>query len=352
MNTILYIKLSDSSFINADEMILKDCSDVESFTLNTSSRLFFLISLAKLTVWMIRRLGSSYAVYSFFVGWYLIIPAVLCRVTGIPLVVSVGGFDANWIPRLHYGVYNSFFSRMVCGFIYRTASILLPVHDSLIDIQNTYSEYNTVREGFMHLFPKIRGRIIVIPSGFDTDFWSPGNTNKETIVLTVGGIQNMLNYELKGMSDFVEAARRIPEYRFIHVGAYTPEIFNTLIHSPPKNLTLIGFASDEELLSWYRRARVYAQLSISEGLPNSLIQALLCGCVPVGSTVNGIPDIIGDTGFLIHTRDVDAIEKAIRSAMTFDSGEKARRRAVEKYSMSIRYEKLINVFRELKDTKR
>ena len=70
----------------------------------------------------------------------------------------------------------------------------------------------------------------------------------------------------------------------------------------------------------------------------------LFGCVPVGSAVNGIPDIIGNKGLVIPRRNADLIEKAIRKAMVSDSGEKARGRAVNHYSISTRYEKLTGFF--------
>ncbi|MBN1882007.1 MAG: glycosyltransferase [Deltaproteobacteria bacterium] len=345
--SILYIKLSDSPFITEDENILKDAFEVNSFTLKTAPRPAYAVSLLKMTLWLLCNIRHAHAVYAFFVSWYLIIPALLCRIAGVPLALSIGGFDANWLPALAYGVYHKRISRSLCGFVYRSASLIIPVHASLVRVENRYSEYNTVKEGILNLFDGIRGRIVVIPSGFDTDFWSPGDTEKERVVLTVGNIKTGLNYELKAMADFVEAARRIPEYQFVHIGDYDPHLFDQLVAEPPGNLTLLGFVNHEELLSQLRRSKVYTQLSVSEGLPNSLIQAMLCGCIPVGSAVNGIPDIIGDAGFVVERRDAVAVKTAIRDAMNSALAPRARERAANRYAIAIRRNELVRVFGEL-----
>ena len=76
-------------------------------------------------------------------------------------------------------------------------------------------------------------------------------------------------------------------------------------------------------------------------IPNSVCEAMLCGCLPIGSRVFGIPDIIGNTGILFDTeKDLDQIKDYIM----LDTGEKeskfARNRIISKFDISRRTEKI------------
>jgi glycosyltransferase involved in cell wall biosynthesis len=53
---------------------------------------------------------------------------------------------------------------------------------------------------------------------------------------------------------------------------------------------------------------------------------MLCGCVPVGTNLCGIPVAIGDTGFIVPVSDPKAAAAAIRKALESDKGPKARER--------------------------
>jgi glycosyltransferase involved in cell wall biosynthesis len=80
-------------------------------------------------------------------------------------------------------------------------------------------------------------------------------------------------------------------------------------------------------------------------MPNALCEAMLCECVPVGSTVNGIPEIIGETGVLVHKQDLEVMERALRKAVDMATGPAARSRILQNLPPEKRREMLIRVFR-------
>jgi glycosyltransferase involved in cell wall biosynthesis len=55
-----------------------------------------------------------------------------------------------------------------------------------------------------------------------------------------------------------------------------------------------------------------------EGLPNALCEAMLCGCIAVGSDVQGVRTAMGEHGFLVPYGDVAATCDAIRKALAAD----------------------------------
>ena len=58
------------------------------------------------------------------------------------------------------------------------------------------------------------------------------------------------------------------------------------------NVSLLPALDRKDLVTHYNTTSIYAQLSRSEGLPNVLCEAMLCGCIPVGSPVFGIPKAV------------------------------------------------------------
>jgi colanic acid/amylovoran biosynthesis glycosyltransferase len=64
-----------------------------------------------------------------------------------------------------------------------------------------------------------------------------------------------------------------------------------------------------------------------DGIPNVILEALLCGVPVVASAVSGIPEVIreGDTGWLTAPGDPEALARAVEAALA--DPEEARRRA-------------------------
>ena len=110
---------------------------------------------------------------------------------------------------------------------------------------------------------------------------------------------------------------------------------------------IFSFCPDEILFKEYNSATVFVQASITEGMSNTLNEAMLCGCIPVGSNVNGIPDVIGDTGILVMKRDVAELETATRQALSLNSGDQATLHILSNFTLQLREDRVLKVFREL-----
>src|SRR2546425_12958201 len=83
---------------------------------------------------------------------------------------------------------------------------------------------------------------------------------------------------VKGIDILAEAARRLPGMTFIVIGVDSHLTGNV---QPPLNMRFLPVMNRMELLPYYQRAKVYCLPSLREGLPNSLCEAMLCGCIPV-----------------------------------------------------------------------
>jgi glycosyltransferase involved in cell wall biosynthesis len=63
---------------------------------------------------------------------------------------------------------------------------------------------------------------------------------------------------------------------------------------------------------------IYVQPSLSEGLPNSLLEAMACGLPVVITRVGGMPEVVEDGvhGFVVSPGDVDGLVQALNKLLS------------------------------------
>lgn len=78
-----------------------------------------------------------------------------------------------------------------------------------------------------------------------------------------------------------------------------------------ENIDFVGWQT--EVGNWYRQARVFILTSDSEGLSQSMIQAMMTGLPAVVSDVGDLSELVENdrNGFLIQNQDIDAYASAI-----------------------------------------
>ena len=110
-------------------------------------------------------------------------------------------------------------------------------------------------------------------------------------------------------------------------------------------MELTGWASDEDLLAWYRRASVYVQASRHEGFGLAVAEAMLAGCVPVVLDVTAMPEVVGDAGVLIASQDPGEVADGVRRALELgpEGGRRARERILTAFPLHRRGEELRRV---------
>jgi glycosyltransferase involved in cell wall biosynthesis len=189
----------------------------------------------------------------------------------------------------------------------------------------------------------LKDNLTTIPFGFDASHWYC-DTPKEDVVITVAVYDTLRRIKIKGLDFFVEVATAMPEYTFVIVGG-SPA--GEAFLDKPENLKLLPRTPQPELRKLYSRAKVYAQFSITEGLPNAVIEAMFCECIPIGTDVGGMMDIIKDVGYMLDPRELDKAVSLISQAMADKSlGKRARESAIRRYPIDNReraFKKLLNM---------
>lgn len=274
----------------------------------------------------------SDVVFCWFASTYAAVAVVAANFFGVKSIIIVGGVDVAKEPELNYGIWNSRWRSVLVRYALRHAAKVLVVDPSLAEEVKLRAEY----EG---------KNIFYLPTGYDGTFWKPMGEPKP-IVLTVAVALNESRLTIKGIKQLIGAAQRLPDVRFCVVGVEQKLLSRD---SLPPNIEWLPVRERKELLTLYQSSKVYCQPSLREGLPNTLCEAMLCGCIPVATAVGGNTTALGDVGVLVPVKDVEAladgIEKAL--AMPYDESIRARARILALFPKEKRETELVRIIRGL-----
>jgi len=340
---LLFLGHETLPFVRQDEYILKKHFDLKPFYLKSYSTIpTALLTYAKVLFWLLKNIRQCDGLFLTFADVYGFFFSIFARLFRKKLFVVVGGFDATWIPELKYGTFQNKRSRFFTRFTFQTACKLFPVSESLVRDRGMTLGLKIKKQGIKTLYPEIDSKkIVAIPNGYQySHFKANGQIKRVEEVIMVGNIKKFQTFKIKGTDVFIRLANAAPEYKFTLVGADSEQVGQWV--KLPENLTIIPYVSHNNLPEQYQKAKVFMCLSLTEGMPNVLSEAMLCECVPVGFNISSIPEIIGDTGVVLDSMDMNQIKSGLQKAMTMN-GQRARARIVDKYPIEAREKKLTEI---------
>jgi len=105
------------------------------------------------------------------------------------------------------------------------------------------------------------------------------------------------------------------------------------------NVELLPFLPRAEMADLFRRAQVMVSPSTHDGTPNTLLEALACGCFPVAGDIESLREWItpGDNGLLANPNSPQALAEAISQALN-DAGLRDRARPINLHQVQERAE--------------
>lgn len=348
-NRIVYIKPNNTSFVKGDETILKKHYNVRSVLLYQSKgNFYYSLSMAKMfCVLLLNSFRKNTVFICWFADYHAAIMTFAAKLTRKKSIIFIGGQEAINYPELEKGVYRKKIRAAFVGYSLRNTDLIIANHQSLIYHQNYY--YNPEHphiDGIKHYVSNLKTPVEIIYNGIDPEKFVRDYSVKkeENLILTVGTMSQIGDFYNKGFDLFIQTAQRMPDLRFILIGLnsnFLAWIEENYHFSNIPNLTIIpSFCPQNILNESYNKAKVFVQASITEGMPNTLSEAMLMGCIPVGSNVNGIPDAIGETGVIVSERSVDALERGLLKALEMDTSLAARDRVIKYFSIDERDKKI------------
>ena len=206
-----------------------------------------------------------------------------------------------------------------------------------------------VRESYLAARMVTAEQTRVIPNGVDTELWRPDPEARSSLRGELGYKDEFLWFaagRLEPVKDYetmLRAFAQTPKNSCMTIAGNGP--LEDLLRKLASDLEIaqrvrfVGFVPD--VRRWMQAADSFVLSSRWEGLPMGLIEAAACGLPAVATDVLGSREVIsdGETGWLAPAGSPTALAEKMHLAMELAveersmMGERARRRAVERYSL-------------------
>ncbi|MES2568406.1 MAG: glycosyltransferase family 4 protein [Bacteroidota bacterium] len=283
---------------------------------------------------------SSRLVICQFAGNHSFLPILFSRLFLKRSVIVAGGTDCVSFPSINYGNFNNRLLARTTAFSFKRCHLILPVHKTLVEYNYSYQPNDFSKQGYQCFIPGITTPYEVIHNGYDSEKWFCDTKKEKRSFVTIGaGLDSRFGFNLKGIDLIFEIAPKFPDCTFYIVGGLGIE------KSASVNIILLDKIPNNELRQFLNKIQFYMQLSMSEGFPNALSEAMLCECVPIISNVGGMPEIVSDCGYILKHKNIielyELVESALNSFELDRLGKKARQRIVENYTFDKRKQKLL-----------
>ncbi len=155
--------------------------------------------------------------------------------------------------------------------------------------------------------PLINSKIIDYGALYaDPEFFKcPQLEERDEVIGYVGALEHR-RASIELIEAFRIVARLNPRIRFLLIGSgvLEPKIREIVYgdHEFRGRITHIKHVSRKDLPRYLSKIRIFVFPSRADGLPNTILEALACGCIVLATPVGGMPDVIKDnvTGYNIH----------------------------------------------------
>lgn len=210
-------------------------------------------------------------------------------------------------------------------------------------------------------------RMEVIPNGFDTARFTRreadgaatrrawGLMPDDVVIGMAARVDPIKNHRL-----FMDVATRLtprhPRLRFVCIGGGAPDFVQQLRTSAAAiglGDRLLWAGSHDNMPAAYNALDLHCLCSLGEGLPNTVGESMACEVPNVVTDVGDAARVVGDTGTVVPSNTLDALEQALESLLALpaaarrDLGTRARQRIVQQYDAPLLAQRTSDLLRRV-----
>jgi glycosyltransferase involved in cell wall biosynthesis len=340
LKKIFYSFPNFASFVQKDLAVLQQRHAVRTFTFVTAPKWVLPFTMVVQFFHLVWHGFTSDILLTQFAGYQSVLPTLFAKLLKKKHIIVLGGTDCNWLPSIHYGNFHKPLLRKATVFSLQHADLLLPVSKELVYCPYTYTNEDGMCQGYTCFFPEIKTPYRVIPNGIPLANFPFSTTTRlqDSFITTCSELHDLRRQKVKGIDLILTMASSLPQIHVMLLGGVLPN------HQTHSSVQTIPFAGQDTIASILGKYQFYVQLSMTEGFPNALIEAMACGCVPIVSNVGAMPEIIANTGYVLEKKDAGLLIALLQKAMAEYKPEKAlaARKRAEQFSIENRAAQLLD----------
>ncbi len=318
-----------SVFVETDFEILSTRYEVEKYHFRPVKGAFAVFwEIIRQFIFLIFNIWRFDIVFIWFADQHSFLPILFSKITGKKSYLVIGGYDVCRIKHLNYGVFCSKIRGYAASWSMKNSTLNLPVSKNVarkVKAISHKTNYNVV-----YNCVKLRSS-------------EPEELQVRDNILTVAIVDSERTYYIKGIDLFVDTARLLPQFQFIIVG-FKRNCLKNLQKNFPSNVKLVEETLHKDLPQFYKRAKVYCQLSRSESFGIALAESILYGCIPIVTNEGGMPEVVGDRNYITGSNPEEIATKIVNIFSEKNKTDSfAARRIKEIFGVENRRSALINL---------
>ncbi len=192
-------------------------------------------------------------------------------------------------------------------------------------------------------------KVHYLPNGVNGDYWKPDKTDeisKESDLVFVGNLTDKSQIKNKGIKFLYEAIKILREnnnlnLKVVIIGQTNMYLLKKIIaHDIENYFDFYGFVENYRTIkSKLQKSRIFVLPSVSEGMPNSLMEAMALEMPCIASNVGGVPELIENNvdGLIFEPKNSRQFADLIRLLLEDENLQKklginARKKMVNKFN--------------------
>lgn len=276
-----------------------------------------------------------------FVWWwtYAFIPVIIGRLLGKRVIITgTFNYDAPKSP-------NNFNSRP----LWQKALIWFSLKFASKNILVSEREYDIFKDKFKMT------NIKYIPHGVYVSNYKPNYHRDSNFLLTISWLEqhNMIRKCIYQTVDALSILRKRGSNLKLVIagrrGDAVTELQNYIDqHGLTEHVNVMVDITEDQKINLLSTCKLYLQPSIYEGFGVAIAEAMSCGCTIVTSEAGEVPNVVGDTAYVLEETNPNTISSAISELLsepeTYNSLQlKARDRVVNLFSVERRKREIIEL---------
>jgi glycosyltransferase involved in cell wall biosynthesis len=161
-----------------------------------------------------------------------------------------------------------------------------------------------------------------ITVGMKVESRVPSSKPSNRKMILIKGYQDNHGRALNALAALTVVERHLSDYKIavFSASAVVAQQVDYLQNNSSLNIEVIKHSTNEVIKDYFSHSRIYIGLSISDGLPSSMVEAMEQGAFPIQSQNSAASSFIKDgiTGYIVDPWDITSIANCIENAVKND----------------------------------